>query len=165
MDGLCDVTGCTRQTYVGWRPLTERLGRKICEHHWRRHRDEIDSFDLFEEFGFKRPERRLTRPVRKEPTRSIPDRVLPQNTPCEQTKPVRNPGCRSCGAERESRHTYCAKCSREQKKQCDRERQKRRYQKRQNSHAFVRKPTDPYHRRVRRSFSTGAWVGPSKWGV
>ena len=56
MDGLCDVKKCSGQTYMGWHPLTERLGRKICEQHWRRHQDAHDGFDLFEEFGFKRPE-------------------------------------------------------------------------------------------------------------
>ena len=53
--GLCDVPGCSGQTYMGWRPLTERMGRKICERHWRRHRDQQDSFNLFEAFGFRRP--------------------------------------------------------------------------------------------------------------
>ena len=55
MDGLCDVQECQGLPLLGWRPLTERIGRKICEQHWRRHRDETDSFDLFEEFKFKRP--------------------------------------------------------------------------------------------------------------
>ena len=55
MDGLCDVKGCSRATYMGWRPLTERLGREICEYHWNRHQDKQDSFDLFDEFKFRRP--------------------------------------------------------------------------------------------------------------
>jgi hypothetical protein len=54
MDGSCDVPGCTSETCMGWRPLTERLGRKICQGHWRRHQDPDDSFDLFEVFGFRR---------------------------------------------------------------------------------------------------------------
>ena len=37
MDGLCDVKGCQGLPCSGWRPLTERRGRKICEQHWRRH--------------------------------------------------------------------------------------------------------------------------------
>ncbi len=64
MDGLCDVPGCSGQTYLGWRPLTERMGRKVCERHWHRHRDEQDSFDLFEAFGFRRPAG-LAKPVVK----------------------------------------------------------------------------------------------------
>lgn len=27
----CDVPGCSGQTHLGWRPLTERIGRKICD--------------------------------------------------------------------------------------------------------------------------------------
>lgn len=34
--------------------MTEKLGRQVCEQHWRRHQDQQDSFDLFEAFGFKR---------------------------------------------------------------------------------------------------------------
>ena len=55
MNGLCDVVGCSSLPLLGWRPLTERIGRKVCEHHWRRHQDKQDSFDLFDEFKFKRP--------------------------------------------------------------------------------------------------------------
>ena len=55
-NGLCDVKDCQDLPLLGWRPLTERIGRKICEQHWRRHRDEKDSFDLFDEFNFRRPE-------------------------------------------------------------------------------------------------------------
>jgi len=53
--GSCDVSGCQRATYMGWRPLTERRGRQICEYHWRQHQDKQDSFDLLESFGFRRP--------------------------------------------------------------------------------------------------------------
>ena len=55
MDGLCDVNGCRNLPLLGWRPLTERRGRQICEYHWRRHLDKQDSFDLFDEFKFRRP--------------------------------------------------------------------------------------------------------------
>ena len=55
MDGTCNAKGCTQPTFMGWRPLTERLGRQICEGHWRRHKDPNDDFDLFEAFGFRRP--------------------------------------------------------------------------------------------------------------
>lgn len=55
MDGLCDVPGCAGPVLLGWRPVTERHGRQICETHWLRHRDPQDGFDLFEAFGFRRP--------------------------------------------------------------------------------------------------------------
>jgi hypothetical protein len=40
---------------MGWRPLTERLGKQICEGHWLRHKDPNDSFNLWDAFGFRRP--------------------------------------------------------------------------------------------------------------
>ena len=55
-NGLCDVKGCQNLPLLGWRPLTEHRGRKICEQHWRRHQDENDRFDLYVEFKFRRPE-------------------------------------------------------------------------------------------------------------
>lgn len=55
MNELCDVNGCQSLPLLGWRPLTERLGRQICEYHWHRHRDKKDSFDLFDTFKFRRP--------------------------------------------------------------------------------------------------------------
>jgi len=61
MDGSCDVKGCTNETYMGWRPLTERLGKQICEGHWNRHKDPGDGFSLFEAFGFRRPAGGITR--------------------------------------------------------------------------------------------------------
>ena len=66
MDGLCDVPGCAGLVLLGWRPLTERLGRQVCEQHWLRHRDPQDGFDLFEAFGFKRPAGRRRPAARRE---------------------------------------------------------------------------------------------------
>ncbi|HUW21024.1 MAG TPA: hypothetical protein VMW16_17125 [Sedimentisphaerales bacterium] len=125
MDGICDVKGCNRATYMGWRPLTERLGRQICEYHWRRHLDKQDSFDLFDEFGFRRPA-------------GIRKPMLITSTEKKQVhhgrnvlKPVKakGSGCKACGAERGPGHTYCPKCSRERKTQSNRLRQKRHYLK------------------------------------
>ncbi|MFH1716530.1 MAG: hypothetical protein ABIF19_04200 [Planctomycetota bacterium] len=163
MNGSCDVKGCDRETYLGWRPLTESRGRQICEGHWRRHQDPEDSFDLFEAFGFRRPAG-IRKPVPKkdvprpapaldpgrtgrmqpaaepEPPREKLERHEPAK-PRPQTIPTidRPSGCRTCGAEREPGHTYCPKCSRGRKKQSDRERQKRRYHKMQKPHVFVLK--------------------------
>ena len=131
MDGSCDVTGCTEQTYMGWRPLTERLGRKICEQHWRRHKDEQDSFDLFEEFGFKRPAG-ITKPkVKKDIDRCACGRE-------HKPKPVKGKvsGCRDCGGQREPGHSYCKKCGQKRKAQSNRRRQQRHYS-RQKPNAFV----------------------------
>jgi hypothetical protein len=64
MDGLCDVVGCSSLPLLGWQPLTGRRGRQICEYHWRRHLDKQDSFDLFDEFKFRRPAG-LPKPVAK----------------------------------------------------------------------------------------------------
>ena len=125
MDGLCDVKECNRATYMGWRPLTERLGRQICEYHWQRHKDEKDSFDLFYKFGFTRPVR-----IRK-PT----PRTSTEKKQVHRGRKVLNPvkakgsGCKACGAERGPGHTYCRKCARERKTQSNRLRQKRHYLK------------------------------------
>ena len=104
MNGLCDVNGCTRETYMGWRPLTERQGRQICEYHWRRHRDPEDSFDLFEAFGFER-------------TVGLP----------RQVAKIEIPLC-SCGRERKPRCRLCAECAAER----ERQRKKRYYHDRKN---------------------------------
>ena len=42
--GFCDIPGCEELTYMGWRPLTEAIGRQICEDHWCRHKDCDDDF-------------------------------------------------------------------------------------------------------------------------
>jgi len=76
MDGLCDVKGCSRATYISWRPLTERRGRQICEYHWNRHKDKKDGFDLYEAFGFKRPARSPRWLVQKESRRCDCGRAL-----------------------------------------------------------------------------------------
>jgi len=36
-------------------PPGRRCMVRQCEHHWRRHRDKQDGFDLFDEFKFRRP--------------------------------------------------------------------------------------------------------------
>jgi hypothetical protein len=141
----CDVNGCTNETYMGWRPLTERIGRKICEQHWTRHQNPEDSFDLFEAFGFQRPPG-IPKPVAKkdgprraaepDPGRKVCTQAIAEPEPPRE-KPSELSGCRGCGAEREPGHTFCRSCAAKRKKQSDRERQRRRYRKRQNSHAFV----------------------------
>jgi len=92
MDGLCDVEGCGKATYMGWRPLTESRGRQICEEHWLRHKDPQDSFDLFETFGFRRPVW-IRKPIAKKNV----------------------PRC-ACGRKRLPGHKFCAVCT-ERKKQ------------------------------------------------
>jgi hypothetical protein len=97
MDGYCDVKGCTEPTFMGWRPLTERLGRQICEYHWLRHKDPEDSFDLFDAFGFRRP---LPKPLPKVVAEREPELKVKL---CGCGKPLR-PRCQyctSCAAERE----------------------------------------------------------------
>lgn len=34
MDGICDVKECQGLPLLGWRPLTERMGRKIPDLQW-----------------------------------------------------------------------------------------------------------------------------------
>jgi len=128
----CDVPGCSGQTFMGWRPSTERMGRKICEHHWRRHRDERDSFDLFEEFGFRRPAGMPKPKVKKD----IASRASGREP---EPKPVKGKasGCRDCGAGREPGHRYCERCGQMRKAHSNRIRQQRHYRDKKPN-AFAR---------------------------
>jgi len=136
-------------------PLTERIGRKICKHHWRRHQNKQDSFDLFEVFGFRRPlgirksvpKKKSARcacgrerlPGRKFCTECATERerirkkqayherkTRPQQEPTLQTH-IRQ--CRDCGQPREAGHSYCSKCAEKREKQSNRERRRRSYRK------------------------------------
>jgi len=155
MDGLCDVKGCRGLPLLGWRPLTERRGRKICEHHWRRHCDDKDSFDLFDEFNFRRP-LGIRKPIAKKDVlrcscgrerlpgrkfctvcakqrerqrkrQAYHERKRLQLQPVEQEENILR--CKQCGRQRESGHTYCPKCSKDRQRQANRERQRRYYRK------------------------------------
>jgi hypothetical protein len=154
MDGICDVKGCNEATYLGWRPLTERHGRQICEYHWNRHKDETDSFDLYEAFKFRRPIRIPRRLTRRDKGRCACGRVLEdghrfckacieererrrkreayherKNPEPEQITRDDTPGCKACGEPREPGHTYCPECAERRKKQSNRERRRRSYRK------------------------------------
>jgi len=139
MNGNCDVPGCTDETFMGWRPLTEKRGRQICKTHWNRHKDSKDDFSLFDVLGFKPPERIPTRPAQKL-SRSVPARALvsepPRTTPqCpeettanerfERSIKNRDSGCRACGGEREPGFTYCKSCGKDRRRRAHRERQHR----------------------------------------
>ena len=122
--GLCDVPECSGQTFMGWRPLTERMGRKICEEHWRRHKDQQDSLDLFEAFGFRRPAGMPKQVTKKDIVSCASGRE-------REPKPVKGKvsGCRDCGADREPGHRYCEKCGQKRKTHSNRMRQQRHYSK------------------------------------
>ena len=153
----CDVTGCSGQTHLGWRPLTERLGRKICEQHWRRHKDKQDSFDLFEEFGFRRPPGLPKPVVKKDVARCscgrerLPGRKFcrvcaiererqrkkqyyhdRKNRAAEPVIEENTLQCRQCGDGRLPGFSYCQKCADRRKKQSNRERRRRSYRKAQS---------------------------------
>ena len=153
----CDVTGCSGQTHLGWRPLTERLGRKICEQHWRRHKDEHDSFDLFEAFGFRRPAGIPKQVTKKDIARCVCGRELEPGrrfcTVCAADRERRRKKqyyhdkknrtvepvvrentlrCRQCGGRRLPGRSYCEKCADRRKKRSNRERRRRSYQKAQS---------------------------------
>ena len=129
MNGKCDVPGCEQPTYMGWRPLSESRGWQICKTHWLRHKNQNDSFDLFEAFGLHRPrtfaagrKRQITKPMQPEPEKRS-----------DGSGGRQAPGrCRACGQAREPGHTYCEKCSRERRAEKNRERQKRHYDKVKN---------------------------------
>jgi hypothetical protein len=154
MDGLCDVKGCQSLPYLGWRPLTERRGRKICEQHWRRHQDEKDRFDLYVEFKFRRPEGVRKPAAEKHVPRCACGReLLPghrfcaicaKKRECQRKKRAyherKNPKpepivqenillCRACGGTRKPGCTYCWKCGKDHRRQTNRERQRRHHRK------------------------------------
>jgi len=156
--GSCDVSGCQRETYLGWRPLTESLGRQICEYHWRRHLDEKDSFDLFEAFGFRRPAG-IRKPIaKKDVPRCTCGRELPTGrrlcTVCatererqrkrqhyhnkkksqaeHDTTKESTLQCKQCGGPRLPDHIYCSTCAKRRKTITRRQAQSRYRKKRQN---------------------------------
>jgi len=91
MDGLCDLKGCRGLPLLGWRPLTEQIGRQICEYHWRRHRDEKDSFDLFEAFNFKRPAHRPRQLIQTKTRRCDCGRVIQSEHKQQELKDSQRP--------------------------------------------------------------------------
>jgi len=156
MDGLCDVVGCSSLPLLGWRPLTERIGRKICEHHWRRHENEQDSFDLFEVFGFRRPVV-IPKPSVKTQTQEcacgrelLPGRRLCtvcaeererqrkrqyyHNKKNHQAEPVEESTlqCKQCGGPRLPNHLYCSRCAKHRRTVTRRQAQSHYRRKRQN---------------------------------
>jgi hypothetical protein len=157
MNGSCDVAGCTNPVFMGWRPLAERLGRKICGEHWQRHKDSEDDFDLFEAFGFRRravipkpvvktqpgccacggellPGRRLCTVCAAERERRRKREAYHERKSRQEEKPAEQElmlRCKACGEERQPGHTYCPKCGQERRRQSNRQRQRRHSRKRQ----------------------------------
>ena len=150
-DGICDVPKCRRQTYMGWRPLSEKIGHQICEHHWDRHKNKNDKFNLFDVFGFKRPQTK-TRPVNVKLTEHCAcgrelqlGRRLCRSCAIERekerkreyyhrSKTKKSPEiislrCRECGGQRLPGHSYCRKCGQRRRQKSNRERQRRHYKK------------------------------------
>jgi len=153
MDGLCDVQGCQSLPLLGWRPLTERISRKICEQHWCRHKNKQDSFNLYEVFGFKRheviprstvktqaqecdcgrellPGHRLCTVCAKEHERQR-KRQYYHNKKNHQVEPVEESTlqCRQCGGPRLPDHIYCSTCAKRRKTMTRRQAQSRYWKK------------------------------------
>ncbi|MHC4367261.1 MAG: hypothetical protein ACYSW8_06520 [Planctomycetota bacterium] len=118
-DEGCDVNGCSGRTFMGWRPLTEKIGRKVCEDHWLRHRDGQDGFDLFEAFGFRRPQPK-------------------QDTAPRVRKLSLRRYCRECGQPRQAGHRYCDACGKKRKLQSNQRRQQRFRDRKRNAFALTR---------------------------
>jgi hypothetical protein len=156
MNGSCDVKGCDRETYLGWRPLTESLGRQICEYHWHRHNDKQDSFDLFDAFGFRRPARFIQSAEKKGvPSCACGRELIPGHRFCDvcaaerkrqrnkqyyhgkkdhQAEPIKESTlkCKQCGGPRLTDHIYCSKCAKHRKTITRRQAQSHYWRKRQN---------------------------------
>jgi len=146
--GLCDVPQCEEQTFMGWRPLTERTGRQVCLSHWNGHKG--GSFNLYDAFGFRRPLIK-TKPVKLPALCGCGEEILPGHRLCaicaverererkreyyhrsKEKKPLKVISllCTECGQEREPNHRYCSRCAKQQRRKLDRERKKenRKYQ-------------------------------------
>lgn len=145
--GLCDVQQCESETYMGWRPLTERTGRKVCEFHWQGHKS--GRFDLYDAFGFKRPLAK-TKPVKLIEYCECGRELEPGHRLCpscaaerekerkreyyhqskeEKSLKVIKLRCKECVSEREPGHRYCRKCAERRGRKSNRERQRRHYKK------------------------------------
>lgn len=93
-NGICDIAGCQRETYMGWRPLSENIGQQVCEYHIDKHRSPDDGFNLFDAFGFQR---------------------LPAVQSGYSWQTNSRPALRRCvcGAELPKGYRYCQKCAKE----------------------------------------------------
>lgn len=140
--GICDVPECSRDTFMGWRSLTERTGRQICEHHWNGHKS--GSFDLYNAFGFRRPLLK-TKPVKLAEHCGCGEELQPGHKLCKscaverererkreyyhRSKEEKPPKeivllCKECGNEREPNRRYCSLCAKQRRRKFDRERKK-----------------------------------------
>ena len=100
---------------MGWRPLTERLGKQICESHWTRHKDPADPFNLWDVFGFRKPAGMQKPGAKSAAQKDVLRFRRRMDTLC----------CRQCGGGREAGHTYCQSCARGRRQQAHQQRQRR----------------------------------------
>ena len=142
VNGLCDVPQCKEQTFMGWRPLTERTGRQICEHHWQGHKS--GRLSLYDAFDFKRPLIK-TKPVKSIDYCACGNELQQGHRLCnncaaererqrkreyyhqskeEKTPRVISLRCKICGNEREPNHRYCSLCAKQRRRKLDRERKR-----------------------------------------
>jgi hypothetical protein len=101
-NGICDIAGCQRKTYMGWRPLSEKMGRQVCEYHWCRHNDNSDNFNLFDTFDFPRLPVVQTGKSWHTNAESVLRRCI-------------------CGTELPKGYQYCQKCAKERERKRKRE--------------------------------------------
>jgi len=149
--GLCDIPLCEEQAYMGWRPLTEQTGHKICESHFVRHKNKNDRFDLFDTFGFRKsPTLLKAKPETQSERCACGKEVQPGHKFCtacaserecqrkreyyhrsKEEKPpkVISLRCNDCGNEREPNHRYCRKCGQRRIQKSHRKRQQRYWKK------------------------------------
>jgi len=130
------------------------LGRKVCEQHWRRHKDEQDSFDLFEAFGFRRAAGVPKQVTKKSIARCVcGGELTPGRKFCTVCAAVRERQrkkqyyheeknrraqptveedalpCEQCGGARLPGHSYCGKCAERRNKMTRRQAQSRYWKK------------------------------------
>ena len=141
MFGRCDVIDCNGVTFMGWRPLTERIGRQICRYHWNGHKS--GGFDLFKAFNLQRPACVPRQHVKTETRRCDCSRALQNGHEQEKPKATKGRVCKSCGVERRPGYTYCDNCGKKRKTESNRQRRRRAYNKGRNCNAFVTPVDNP----------------------
>ena len=152
MNGICEVPECKEQSFMVWRPLTEKTGQQVCKPHFEKHKESRNEF-LYNAFRIKKAQTIAT-PDEKEycscgRQRQQGHKYCPaciakrkrqqrkdsyyknKNAPAAPTEKTITLICGSedCQSEREPNHRYCSRCAEKRKRESNRKRQRRHYRK------------------------------------
>lgn len=111
----CEVRNCKRESDIGWR-YEGTIGNprvEICFHHWRLHKSNESDWNLFDEFGYRKPPVKEPRPIKARIEQAETERV-PDEKPVYSDKPC------SCGKQGFRGNVYCPDCSKEHQRKSGR---------------------------------------------